>query len=447
MQALEMEPKGQAPYDLVSVPGLSGWAILVMLASTARRAGVIAKPRFQFSSADGERCLLLVQNEVENRPLPTQFRAFSAQQVRKRPASGQHLVWRMKTTEHTARSNVCPDRFGCYGSWSPDLHNTARLPGPQLRYRPHEIVQDTSKPAPGRIFVVGRVLDAQGNPVPNASVLVYARATAYHDGPEVRAYPKEIGRSTSDGAGRIRVDVPRTSLSSQDEFGVVALAPGFGAGWLSLDADAEQPGADITLPPEQIIHGRVFDLFGQPVGNAKISVTAIRRVIPSATNPRRGFEGPAFWWDHSDDLPGCPRTTVSEADGRFTVRGVGQGFRAFLTVVDPRFATQVVEIDTDENSLQKPLAVALQPARTISGRVTFADTGMTVPNVRVAVTGFDQFRQGLGGAPILTTTQRPASGGQAVPQRIHGQSQRNTRPGHLPDPEIRNGELNGGSMD
>jgi RNA polymerase sigma factor (sigma-70 family) len=274
--------------------------------------------------------------------------------------------------------------------------------------RPPEIAQEATKPAPGRMFVFGRVRDTQGNPVPNASVHVYARATAFRvDGPEDRAYPKEIGRAASDDTGRIRVDVPRISPASHDEFGVVALAPGFGAGWVALDADADQPVANITLPPEQIIHGRVFDLLGQPTSNVRVSVTAIRRFSQSGPNPRvDGFEGPAFWWAHPDDLPGWPETAVSDADGRFTVRGVGRGFRAFLTVVDPRFATQAVDTDTDENSQRKPLAVALQPARTITGRVTYADTGGPAVNIRVAIMGFDQLRRGVGGAPIYTTTDR-----------------------------------------
>jgi RNA polymerase sigma factor (sigma-70 family) len=275
--------------------------------------------------------------------------------------------------------------------------------------RPSEIAQDTNKPAPGRMFVIGRVLDSQGKPVPNASVLVYARTTAFHilDRPEGLAYPKDIGHAKSDGTGQIQVDVPRTSSSSHDELGVVALAPGHGAGWLTLDTDAEQPVADITLPPEQIIHGRVFELSGQPAGNVRVSVTAIRRIVlpqPQLLPRRSGYDGPRFWWAHPDDLPGWPRTAVSDAEGRFTLRGVGRGLHAYLTVVDPRFATQVVETETDEISSKKPLAIALQPARTLSGRVTYADTGKPVPNVRVGVIGFNQVGLGNLGAPTFFTT-------------------------------------------
>ena len=58
------------------------------------------------------------------------------------------------------------------------------------------------KPAPGRMFVVGRVLDPQGKPVPNASVMVYARFTALQlDTPAGGLYVKEIGHVPGDGQG------------------------------------------------------------------------------------------------------------------------------------------------------------------------------------------------------------------------------------------------------
>jgi hypothetical protein len=48
------------------------------------------------------------------------------------------------------------------------------------------------------------------------------------------------------------------------------------------------------------------------------------------------------------------------------------------------------------------LSFALQPARTITGRVTYADTGKPVARARVTVSGFDQFQLGVGARPIIT---------------------------------------------
>ena len=262
------------------------------------------------------------------------------------------------------------------------------------------------KPSPGRMFVVGRVLDPQGKPVPNASVMVYARFTAIRlDVTAGRLYVAEIGRGSSDSLGRIRVDGPRTSSSRHDEFGVVALASGFGAGWVELDADAVQPAADVTLRPEQVIHGRLFDLHGQPARDVKLSVTAIRRVNANAIRIfQQGFEGPAFWWTHPDDLPGWPSPAISDAAGRFTLRGIGSGVRAFITVVDPRFNNQVIEINTEKDLTTKPQSVELQPARTMTGRVTYADTRKPAARARVQIAGFDQFQVGVGARPVITAT-------------------------------------------
>jgi hypothetical protein len=273
--------------------------------------------------------------------------------------------------------------------------------------RPAGAPDDVSpKPGPGRMFVTGRVLDPLGKPVPDASVMVYARSIAFQmaAAPE-RRYSQELGRGASDSSGRFRIDLPRVSSSRHDEFGAVALAPGFGIGWVdALDPDAEQPTADITLRPEQVIHGRLFDLQCQPARDVKLSVTAVRKFVPNARNSlRENFEGPAFWWTHPDDLAGWPSPAITGAEGGFTLHGVGPGLRIFLSVIDPRFNGQVADINTETAAATKPLTFALQPVRTIIGQVTYADTGKPVPHARVLATGFDQFHAGVGARPIVTS--------------------------------------------
>ncbi len=270
----------------------------------------------------------------------------------------------------------------------------------QIAAKPDDV---TPKPGPGRMFVVGRVVDPQGKPVPGAAVMVYAQSI-----PRVRTSAEqlslqELGRASSDGSGRFRVDAPRTSSSRHDDFGAVALAPGYGAGWIdALDPDADQPTVDIALLPEQVIHGRLFDLQGQPARDVKLSVTAIRRVVPNASNVRRPkFEGPAFWWTHPDDLPGWPSPVITGADGRFILRGIGPGLRAFLSVLDARF-NQLIEINTDAVSAAMPLSLALQPVRTIVGRVTYADTGKPVAHARVRVSGIYRSEIDAGAQTIIT---------------------------------------------
>jgi hypothetical protein len=150
------------------------------------------------------------------------------------------------------------------------------------------------------------------------------------------------------------------------------MAPGYGAGWIELDPDADAPATDITLRPEQVIRGRLFDLLGQPARDVKLSVMAIRRVpaVPGAGDPRE--ERLALRWAHPDDLAGWPSPAISGADGRFTLHGVGPGLRALLSVLDPRFISQVIEINT-----------ASVPARQ-EGRIVAEGSGHALCGIIVA---------------------------------------------------------------
>jgi len=106
-----------------------------------------------------------------------------------------------------------------------------------------------------------------------------------------------FGHGHGDGSGRFRIDAPRTSSARNDLFGVVALAPGYGVGWADLDPDTEQPTAVITLGPEQVIQGRLFDLRGQPARNVKVTVGSIYRAVDGQS------EGPRFSWAHAIEKP------------------------------------------------------------------------------------------------------------------------------------------------
>ena len=85
-----------------------------------------------------------------------------------------------------------------------------------------------------------------------------------------------------------------------------------------------------------------------------------------------------------NDLPAWPKPAISDAEGRFTIRGVGRDLRVDLMIDDPRFARQRIQVDTDGASESKPLTLALEPARIIKGRVTDADTGKPIPHAQVS---------------------------------------------------------------
>jgi protocatechuate 3,4-dioxygenase beta subunit len=231
------------------------------------------------------------------------------------------------------------------------------------------------------------VLDPQGRPVSGAATMVYATVKWPGRGDRLAPmWPSAIGRARSDGSGQFRLDAQRVSSSRNYDFGAVAIAPGYGAGWVTLDPDADQPAAEITLRPEQVIHGRLFDVQGRPVRGVMVSVDRMGTIARGPSDMTlEEFEGPYFLPDRPDKLPAWPEPGITDADGRFTIRGVGRGLRVGLVIDDPRFARQRINIDTDAPSDTKNLTLAVEPARIITGRVTDADTGQPVPHAVVDI--------------------------------------------------------------
>ncbi len=256
---------------------------------------------------------------------------------------------------------------------------------PPLVAKPDDLAK---APAPGRMFVVGRVLDPQGKPVPNALTMVYASLKQPGSGGLVeKVKPSAIGQARSDDSGLFQLDAPRTSSSRHHRMGAVAIASGYGAGWVEFDPDADQPTADISLWPEQVIQGRLFDVNGRPVQGVDVRVQSMGRVLPGNRDSQRG-EGPSFWWNPGNDLPAWPKSAISDSEGRFTVRGVGRDLRVVLMIDDPRFARQIVPLNTDGTSEFKPVITALMPAKIIKGRITDIDTGKPIPFAQLRVLSY-----------------------------------------------------------
>lgn len=242
-------------------------------------------------------------------------------------------------------------------------------------------------PAPWRMFVVGRVVDEKGRPVAGAVVGVHATVLPNEMRPDLSsAWPGPIGEGRADASGRFRIDLPRTSSAHHENLTAVALAEGHGIGWVALDPDDEQPSAQITLGAEQVVRGRLFDLQGQPVADAAVSVHAIQRAdaAPRASLLSR-FEGVRRWPRELAGRPDWPRPATTDADGRFIIRGLGRGQKVTLVVQHPRSALQTIEVETDGESGEKLVAAGLLPAQFVNVRVTAADTGKPLAHAPLVI--------------------------------------------------------------
>jgi hypothetical protein len=242
-----------------------------------------------------------------------------------------------------------------------------------------------AEPGSARMIVSGRVLDPSGKPVPNAKVMVYALAKLRGVAePSENDHPSAIGQATSDGTGRFEIDAPRTSSARTGLFGVLAGALGFGADWVELDPDDEQPSAEITLRPERVIEGQLLDLKGAPASDVQVLIRGMLLSPPvRTTSPRRDFLVSAA---RIPEMGPWPQPVKSDAQGRFTVRGVGRDVRALVNILDPRYATEQLVVDTTNGTDPQRVTVSLQPPRSVRGRVTYADTGLPAAHARIDFT-------------------------------------------------------------
>ena len=245
-----------------------------------------------------------------------------------------------------------------------------------------------TRPAHGRMTVGGRVLDPRGNPVPNAAVIVHGARRQGGDILRVSSnIPAALGEAKCDGAGRFNIEMPRIRSATHYMIGAAALAPGFGVGWVDLDIDAELPTAEITLRPEQVIEGRLFDVTGQAAQGVRVSVEAIGFPQNGPESLPDGLAGgPQFWSGNSAQTPQAwPKPAISDALGQFTIRGVGRDLRVSILLEDPRFARQRIKVDASAGADTTPTTAVMEPAKVIFGRVTFEDTRKPVPHVPISI--------------------------------------------------------------
>ncbi len=243
----------------------------------------------------------------------------------------------------------------------------------------------TTKPdsaAPGRMTVSGRVLDPDGKPVKGAAVDLIARPRAAWVGAreEVDAY-KLLGQSATDGDGRFHLDAPRTASSRFYEVIALASAPGFGLAWAGLNPDAEQPGAELRLNPEQVVRVKLVDVNGMPAPGVAVRVRSMGRPTTKGT-----FDGVYFGAGLPEGVRTWLRTATSDDQGKLTLSGIGRDLHVSMDVRDLRYARQDLDLQTGNPAASKEISLALQPARIIEGRVLAADTGQPIPDAVVSAT-------------------------------------------------------------
>ena len=237
---------------------------------------------------------------------------------------------------------------------------------------------DSRSVAPQRMIVTGRVLDPDGKPVRGAAIDIVGRPRKPWVGASEEPSDHEIlGQGESDADGRFRLEVPRASSVRFYEIQALAIAPGFALGWTQLNADAEQPAADVRLRPGAGCpdQARRYERPARPRcrGGHRSSRTVLR------SGPVIALD---LWGYPPKGLRTWPGPSTTDDQGRLTLRGIGRDLGISMSIRDPRFARQGVVRQVQAGAETKTLV--LQPAQIIEGRVLAADTGQPIPNAIVA---------------------------------------------------------------
>jgi RNA polymerase sigma factor (sigma-70 family) len=259
------------------------------------------------------------------------------------------------------------------------------------------------------MLVTGRVLGADGKPVPGAAVVVVGMPLRRYRNDRFASHSAVLAEGKADSEGRFRLAAPRTSSARFQEVYVLAAAEKFALTWRRLNPDAEQPDAVVTLRPEQVIRGSLVDLQGQPAAGVKVTPAYVGGMtngqpdgVSLSALPRRA----APW----------PEVVTTDDKGRFEIHGCNRDQGVTLLVNDDRFATQSFRAETpgkprpehrslgydvggylniqkseaDEKGQPEVLKLSLAPARVIEGRVVYADTGKPAAKALVSGTATDE---------------------------------------------------------
>ena len=225
----------------------------------------------------------------------------------------------------------------------------------------------------------------------------------------------DLGKTDGDGQFRFTLPPPRRVGSRS----LVARAGGLAADWVTL-MPGTKPDPDLVLKlgkADVPVRGRIRTLEGQPVAKAVVRVNRIY-----APDDKTGLKQVYAVWpgdpDRGVDLmqkmlnyptaAGLPDQVTTDAEGRFEIKGVGDGRMLMLEIttntleqvyvrvaIDPAFDAKAVVPDPTKAEPGRPVPLgpslygptfdhAGRPCRPITGTVTDHKTGKPLADVAVS---------------------------------------------------------------
>jgi RNA polymerase sigma factor (sigma-70 family) len=244
-----------------------------------------------------------------------------------------------------------------------------------------DVPPDPPSPAVARVevpdartqVVTGRVLDADGRPVPHAAVTALVRRPWQPNDREL--HDAIVARATTDAAGRYAVPVPSDlpTLDPARRVTLLAHAAGHAPGAGEVSLRGKPAATELRLPAGTAAHGRLLAPDGRPAAGVRLTVVRLGRAA-------RGSDG------GDNPPPGWPSDSTTDADGRYRLDGLPPGEMFWLQVQDDRYARTSFAATA---GAAEPPPVALAEPRVLTGRVYDRETQRPLSSARVAVMAGD----------------------------------------------------------
>jgi RNA polymerase sigma factor (sigma-70 family) len=235
----------------------------------------------------------------------------------------------------------------------------------------------TKDDASARMTVVGRVLDPEGRPVPDARLAVLVdRPPQLGDINDGHHRDDLLGTASADADGRFALGFPALSAGRVAYPFLLVAAPGRGSKIVVLRTDAPRQEVSITLAPEEPVECRLVDVQGQPAAGVVVHVAGLAHPSEPQTHDARGVTN--LW----------PSSATTDPGGRFRMPGLNKDIKVTFEVEDPHYARQAFSLHAEKpgaGELKPGSAIVLNPPQTVEVHILHADDGNPVADARVDV--------------------------------------------------------------
>lgn len=265
--------------------------------------------------------------------------------------------------------------------------------------------------------ITGKVLDEKGQPIDGAdlSLVLYSHVPDRDRSPAPPTAVWATAKSSVDGGFKLQyAKIVDAEYFTKRAYRLVAIArkDGHGLGWQFVDFESTQTEATIKLPLEQLRHGRLLDIEGQPMAGATVHVIGVG--IPSKWKEFKKFpfhdgmpvdeqimaripvgdddklwNGEVRFRNPQFELPTWPRPVVSDKDGNFSVAGIAADHGIVLHAYGTQRGGSLDSHIEPGKGITSAKTLVLDEPHWITGVVTDKETGKGIAGAKVRVDPVD----------------------------------------------------------